>query len=47
LGPLLFIVYINDIIKVCPPEGCRIKMFADDMLIYVTGESSAELERKI
>jgi len=23
LGPLLFIIYINDIIKVCP-EGCKI-----------------------
>lgn len=46
LGPLLFIVYINDIIKVCPDEG-SIKMFADDTLIYVTGEGSAELERKM
>lgn len=46
LGPLLFIVYINDIIKICP-EGCSIKMFADDTLIYVTGESSAELESKM
>lgn len=46
LGPLLFIIYINDIIKVCP-EGCSIKMFADDTLVYVTGESSAELERKM
>lgn len=46
LGPLLFIVYINDIIKACP-EGCNIKMFADDTLIYVTGESSAEIESKM
>jgi len=46
LGSLLFIVYINNIIKVCP-ERCSIKIFADDTLIYVTGESSAELERKM
>lgn len=46
LGPLLFIVYINDIIKICP-EGCSIKMFAYDPLIYVTGESSAELDSKM
>lgn len=46
LGPLLFIIYINDIIKVCA-EVCSIKMFADDTLIYVTGESSTELERKL
>lgn len=32
LGPLLFIIYINDIINVCPEE-CSIKMFADDTII--------------
>ena len=46
LGPLLFIIYINDLVKVCP-EDCNIKMFADDTLIYVTGESSMEVERKM
>lgn len=46
LGPLLFIIYINNIIKVCPEE-CSIKMFADDTLIYVTGVSSEELENKM
>lgn len=46
LGPLLFIIYINDIIKICP-EGYSIKMFADDTLIYVVGEGSAEIEGKM
>jgi len=46
LGPLLFILYINNIIEVCP-DGCNIKMFADDTLIYVSGESSADLEVKL
>lgn len=46
LGPLLFIIYINDIIKICP-EGYSIKMFADDTLIYVAGEGSAEVEGKM
>lgn len=46
LGPLLFIIYINDIVK-ASPEDCKIKMFADDTLIYVTGESSMEIERKM
>ena len=41
LGPLLFNVYINDIVDVCP-EDCKIKMFADDTLVYVTGDNSAE-----
>ena len=33
IGPLLFLVYVNDI-----PEhvGCSISMFADDTKIYVT-----------
>jgi len=43
LGLLLFIVYI---IEVCP-EGCNIKMFADNTLIYVSGESSADFEVKL
>lgn len=46
LGPLLFIIYINDIIKICP-EDYNIKMFADDTLIYVAGEGSAEVEGKL
>lgn len=46
LGPLLFIIYINDIIGVCS-EDCNIKMFADDTLIYVGEESCEKLERKM
>lgn len=46
LGPLLFTIYINDIIKVCP-EDYNMKMFADDTLIYVNGAGSAEVERKM
>lgn len=46
LGPLLFIIYINDIVDICP-EDCAVKMFADDTLIYVTGDSSDEVERKM
>jgi len=46
LGPLLFTLYINDIAEFCPEE-CNIRMFADDILVYVSGEGSAELERKM
>jgi hypothetical protein len=46
LGPLLFTIYINDIVEYCPEE-CSIKMFADDTLVYVSGEGSEELERKM
>ena len=31
LGPLLFLVYVNDIVNVV---NCGIKLFADDTLIY-------------
>lgn len=33
LGPLLFILYINDLVKCL--KYCKIKMFADDTLIYI------------
>lgn len=46
LGPLLFTLYINDITKICPEES-NVKLFADDTLIYVTGESCEELNRKL
>lgn len=51
LGPLLFIIYINDL-KNCLLH-CRIKSFADDTLIYIRaknieeniGKMNADLER--
>jgi len=43
---LLFIIYINDIIKACP-DKCNINIFADDILIYVNGDGSEELEYKM
>lgn len=46
LGPLLFILYINDIVKVCP-EGSIFRLFADDTTASVTGESCEELEIKL
>lgn len=46
LGPLLFIIYINDIVKACMSD-CILKMFADDTLLYVTGRSCDELEMKM
>jgi hypothetical protein len=33
LGPLLFIIYINDMIKIV--KNCKLKLFADDSLLYV------------
>ena len=37
LGPLLFILYINDLPEIL--KKCKIQMFADDTLIYITNKS--------
>jgi len=42
LGPLLFLMYINDIVKVINNE-CVIRLFADDALIYTTGYASRDI----
>lgn len=36
LGPTLFILYINDIVKAI--KKCDVQLFADDTLVYVTGD---------
>jgi len=46
LGPLLFLLYINDIVKVIC-DNCEIRLFADDALIYVTGYSSQEINESL
>ena len=46
LGPILFLLYINDIVKY-KKENCEIRLFADDALIYTTGYSSLELNETL
>lgn len=41
LGPTLFVLYINDIVKVI--KKCNIQLFADDTVIYVRGNSVDEI----
>ena len=45
LGPLLFLLYINDLIKVST-EG-KLFLFADDSCILYSGKTQAELQSKI
>jgi len=46
LGPLLFTIYVNDIVQICPKE-CNIKMFADDTIIYRKEGGSEKIEKKL
>lgn len=41
LGPILFILYINDVVKV--PSHCQLQLFADDVLLYVTGDNIGDI----
>ena len=45
LGPLLFLVYINDIKNAC--TDTNIELFADDANFFVEGDSEFELTDKV
>ena len=45
LGPLFFVLYINDIIGQL--KYCSCKMFADDEIIYFSDTDLCHIERKI
>lgn len=47
LGPLLFIIYINDIIEKLNNVGIKCKMFADDMKIYFYSHNIKIIEYKL
>ena len=45
LGPLLFTIYINDLPKVL--KECHIIMYADDVILYRSGNSKEEVEKAL
>ena len=45
LGPLLFLIYVNDLPNCV--ENSNIRMFADDTTLTVSGQSIQEIESKI
>ena len=46
LGPLLFLLYMNDIINCCRGSDCSFVLYADDTNIFITGPSKeATFER--
>ena len=45
LGPLLFIIYMNDLPDVL--QFCPVTLYADDTVLYLASKSAADLQRKI
>ena len=45
LGPLLFIIYINDLPLVV--QGCSVELYADDTLVYLASKSVSEIQAQL
>jgi len=46
LGPLLFLIYIDDVARVSLSEGSTLVLYADDMLLYRKIDSTEDLRYK-
>ena len=45
LGPLFFIVYVNDVQHAV--QGVHLQMYADDTVIFASGNNADEAARKL
>ena len=45
-GPLLFLVFINDVSNFII-DGCVLNMYADDVIIHTSATTSDDLQRKL
>ena len=45
LGPLLFLILINDLSKVV--KACKIQLYADDTVVYMSHKSLSEVENAL
>lgn len=45
LGPLPFIIYINDLLSAV--QGCSVELYADDTLIYLASKSVGEIQAQL
>ena len=44
LGPLLFILYVNDLYHIKNIFNVNLKMYADDTVVYASGNSVSEVQ---
>ena len=46
LGPLLFLIYINDLMNCYKDENCHFVLYADDTNLFIVAETKAEVYKK-
>ena len=44
IGPLLFLIFLNDIVELLASVGINVKVFADDMKIYINVTSNIDVK---
>jgi len=42
IGPLLFILYINDIVSLFDDKSCVCELYADDVKLYTVSQTKAD-----